>query len=179
MQQLIIDNKKTCFKCGMEKHLEDFYKHSQMSDGHLNKCKECTKNDVRSGYELNRLNAEYIASERARGREKHYRLYSGVKTDPAKKKIAMSKYFKKYPEKNKAKAASNHIPCAKGFNKHHWSYNEEHYKDVIIIPASLHAKVHRYIIYIGAKKMYRTVEGTLLDTREKHVAFINQIEQIF
>ena len=37
---------KTCFKCNTVKLLEDFYKHPNMPDGHVNKCKECNKQDV-------------------------------------------------------------------------------------------------------------------------------------
>lgn len=37
---------KKCFKCQRELPLSDFYKHKQMKDGHLNKCKACTKKDA-------------------------------------------------------------------------------------------------------------------------------------
>jgi ribosomal protein S27AE len=37
---------KTCFKCNTVRLLTDFYAHPAMSDGHLNKCKQCTKIDV-------------------------------------------------------------------------------------------------------------------------------------
>ena len=55
---------KKCFKCGVVKELGDFYKHNQMADGHVNKCKECNKNDVA----IHRINNIEKIREYDRGR---------------------------------------------------------------------------------------------------------------
>lgn len=61
---------KQCFKCGCFKQISEYYKHPMMADGHLGKCKECTKQDTFNRVESKKLDPNWVIKERARCREK-------------------------------------------------------------------------------------------------------------
>ena len=63
---------KTCFKCQNDKPLSEFYKHSAMADGHLNKCKACTKQDVYNHRHFSESRVKILAYDRLRGNRQGY-----------------------------------------------------------------------------------------------------------
>lgn len=148
---------KICFRCGKEKELHEFYRHSMMSDGHLNKCKTCNKSDSAMRYKRIMSDPLLHEKEKSRGRKKYL------------KDSAL------HPEKMKARKALKGVQKVKGFDRHHWSYNDQHHNDIVLLPERDHQKLHTLIVYDSERMMYRTivqcgkmVAGILLDTKERH-----------
>ena len=130
---------KECFKCNVKKPLSEFYKHPQMGDGHLNKCKSCNKADVIAN-RLNKLDY-YRAFDKARGsrqtnkyrqeyREKYPNKYKAVTM--VNNAIRRKKLFKQPCEEcNREDTHAHHDDYAKPLTvrwlcpPHHFEWHKE------------------------------------------------------
>jgi len=61
---------KECFKCHVLKPIAEFYPHNRMKDGHLNKCKDCAKSDIKNNYRRLVKDPLWVLKERERCRIK-------------------------------------------------------------------------------------------------------------
>lgn len=83
---------KTCFKCGENKPLTEFYKHKMMADGHLNKCKVCAKKDVQE-HRHGKGRERVLAYDRERAKQPHRieaakKIYARWKSNNPKRRAA-------------------------------------------------------------------------------------------
>lgn len=148
---------KQCFKCGKVLPITEFYRHSQMGDGHLNKCKECTKKDAYKRYSRKSKDESWLELERARGREKYKRL----------------KYKDKFKRTRSICSEESRISRmlrARGYDTigkeaHHWNYNIPY--SVFLLSRRAHKCIHKYIHVNYSNKLCYTRDGVVIDTLEK------------
>lgn len=95
---------KKCFKCREVKPLLMFYEHKDISDGSINKCKDCCKADAKQSYSKNRDKYAKYEKERANLPHRIQARKDYQKTEQGKAAIKRShqKFIKKYPEKRQA-----------------------------------------------------------------------------
>lgn len=163
---------KVCFKCGAEKPLSEFYKHPKMKDGHVNKCKECNKKDVRENrvarkdyyqeYDRNRPNRdERVEKSNLRNKE----LYKTDETFRQSVLESKQRWADNNQQKRKAHYAVNNAvrdgkmikpaecehcgTSEKKIQGHHWSYEPEHWLDVIWLCSRCHGKEHERLNDLG------------------------------
>jgi hypothetical protein len=128
---------KICRTCAEEKPLSEFYKHSQMLDGRLNICRDCTCARVRQHRQLNDHVREF---DRSRGIRKS-------------NKAVLERWTAKFPERKKAaNAVSNALrdgrlrkmPClfceSEKVEGHHKDYSKP--LDVIWLCPKCHRRLH-------------------------------------
>lgn len=153
---------KRCFKCGQILPISAFYAHPQMRDGHLNKCKSCTRKDVHERYEEKIKDKDFLEKQRARGRDKYKRLYCGKNIGNKYNSNCVRSFIKRRVGE-----------IDKNVELHHWNYNKLH--SVIALDRSVHSRLHRRIKLDDETKIFIIKEtGEKLDTLEKHCNFIRE-----
>lgn len=154
---------KICAKCKRNKSLTRFYARPNRRSGYGSYCKDC----------LVLMSSDYNRNRRARTTSvQASEPYEYIKEKDAKR-------LERHPEKVRAKQVASVLMVTKGNQRHHWSYNEIHYKDIIELSRRQHGFIHRYIRYDKPTKMYRRMDtGELLDTKSKHEEYIKALLKV-
>jgi len=136
--------RKECFKCHKMLSLSEFYRHSRMADGHLNKCKECTKLDTFNDRHFNRV--------------ERIRAYDRERAKDPERKAMSDKIRKRYEKKHPGRKLVNgrlvkaikaglvvkpdvcQICGAPNPVSHHHDYNKPF--DVLWVCNSCHRNIH-------------------------------------
>jgi hypothetical protein len=128
--------RKTCYVCCTEKNINDFHRHTMMTDGHLNICITCNTARMKARYANNKQNPLFVLVERKRSREKMRRK---VRVKPTTEKRAgyEAKHKLKNADKVSARRELNNavkrgdikqMPCEVCGNEtaegHHYDYTK-------------------------------------------------------
>lgn len=154
---------KECFRCEKVKDLAEFYTHPQMADGHLNKCKTCTKEDARRhrAANLDRIRAYDRNRADTPARVVARKCVAAVRRGDPEKRAADLESRRKWRERNKIKRATHILcgnairdgrlkrePCVRcGATENLHAHHEDYYKplDVTWLCQKCHGLRHRGI----------------------------------
>lgn len=161
---------KRCFKCRKVKPLSDYYKHPQMGDGHLNKCKQCTKKDATKHRSEN---LDYITRyDRERAKLPH-RVKSRkdyFKKNPDVQRAIKERWVANNQHKRKAQYAVNNavrdkrlirLACQKCGDKNSNAHHEDYSKplDVVWLCDKHHAERHKELRGTSDKEPFQLKRG--------------------
>jgi hypothetical protein len=132
---------KVCFKCEAELPIVNFYKHPRMTDGHLGKCKACTRYDVR---------------ENRKHRAEYYREYDRQRSKLPERIAAIAASGRKDVIKRKARIALQNAvargkvkrqPCEQCGNPKSDAHHPDYTKplDVMWLCRKHHMTLHRLV----------------------------------
>lgn len=147
---------KQCICCKQIKPISEYYKHSQMKDGTLNKCKECQKTNSIAA--RNRNIEKYRLYDRERAnlphRIKARAEYQKTEAYKASQKKSLAAMKVKFAEKNKARYAVSNalrdglifkLPCFicgdLDVECHHPNYSK--HLEVVWLCTKHHAQLHK------------------------------------
>jgi hypothetical protein len=102
-------HRKKCIACNKVKDIDQYYVHKAMTDGHLNKCKECVKTSVKKRYY--EKHDEILKYEKSRASLPHRvaarKVYAATKRGKDVARAAHQKQRIKNPERIDARTKLN------------------------------------------------------------------------
>jgi hypothetical protein len=123
---------KTCFKCKQAKELSEFYRHPRMADGHLGKCRECTKSDVHQNYVKRRVQYSEYDKERTQRPERKANMRRYIATKKARNPLQAKAWMAVYKAVRSGRLKRQ--PCSKcGSEEHVQAHHHDYTKPLDIV----------------------------------------------
>lgn len=159
-----MSHSRVCKVCLDKKSSDDFY------DSNLSTCKKCIIVKSKLQTAIKTSTPEGLKKERERHRDKYRRL--GYKEQ-------QKEWDKDKPWKDsntyKGLRKKHHRDLPREFELHHWNYNDEYLLDVFILNIKDHKNLHNSLFLNLEKRIFYLEDGTELDTKEKHLEYINKL----